>query len=89
MFPSQILSLRRHLDLVHGPGCLQLSTQQARGQLFISVHNETLFVVAMCVCNPDRPLESIAETQSAKSFSDKIGTVLVSIAAYHEAENKH
>jgi hypothetical protein len=43
----------------------------------------------MCICNPDRPLESIAETQSAKSFSDKIGTVLVSIAAYNEAENKH
>jgi hypothetical protein len=62
---------------------------KARGQLFLSVHNETLFVAAMCVCNPDRPLESIAETQSAKSFSDKIGTVLVWIAAYNEAENKH
>jgi hypothetical protein len=25
-----------------------------RGQLFIRMHNETLSVVAMCVCNPDR-----------------------------------
>jgi hypothetical protein len=24
------------------------------GQLFIRVHNETLAVAAMCVCNPDR-----------------------------------
>jgi hypothetical protein len=24
-------------------------------QLFIGVHNETLSVVAMCVCNPERP----------------------------------
>jgi hypothetical protein len=26
-----------------------------RRQLFIRVHNETLFVAAMCVNNPDRP----------------------------------
>jgi hypothetical protein len=25
-----------------------------RRQLFIRMHNETLSVVAMCVCNPDR-----------------------------------
>jgi hypothetical protein len=25
-----------------------------RSQLFIRLHNETLSVVAMCVCNPDR-----------------------------------
>jgi len=37
---------------------------QKRSQLFIRTHNETLCVVAMRVCNPDRsPLESIAETQ--------------------------
>ena len=27
---------------------------QKPSQLFIGVHNETLPVVAMCVCNPDR-----------------------------------
>ncbi len=27
---------------------------EKRGQLFIGAHNETLSVVAMCVCNPDR-----------------------------------
>jgi hypothetical protein len=27
---------------------------EKRGQLFIRVHNETLSIVAMCVCNPDR-----------------------------------
>ena len=27
---------------------------QKRSQLFIRMHNETLSVVAMCVCNPDR-----------------------------------
>ena len=27
---------------------------QKHAQLFIRVHNETLSVVAMCVCNPDR-----------------------------------
>ena len=27
---------------------------QKRCQLFIRSHNETLSVVAMCVCNPDR-----------------------------------
>jgi hypothetical protein len=26
---------------------------QKRSQLFIGVHNETLSVIAMCVCNPD------------------------------------
>ena len=28
---------------------------QKRSQLLICTHNETLSVVAMCVCNPDRP----------------------------------
>jgi hypothetical protein len=28
---------------------------QKSRQLFIGVHNETLFVAAMCVNNPDRP----------------------------------
>jgi hypothetical protein len=27
---------------------------QKRCQLFIGTHNETLSVVAMCVCNPER-----------------------------------
>jgi hypothetical protein len=27
---------------------------QKRGQYFICSHNETLSVVAVCVCNPDR-----------------------------------
>jgi hypothetical protein len=27
---------------------------QKRGQLFIRSHNETLSVIAMCVCDPDR-----------------------------------
>jgi len=38
---------------------------QKSRQLFIRSHNETLSIVAMRVCNPDRvrPLESIAETQ--------------------------
>jgi hypothetical protein len=32
---------------------------QKRSQLFIGVHNETLSIVAMCVCNPDRSLTGI------------------------------
>ena len=37
---------------------------QQRSQLFIRSANETLSVVAMCVCNPDRsPRQSKAETQ--------------------------
>ena len=27
---------------------------QKRRQLFICMHNETLSVVAVCICNPDR-----------------------------------
>ena len=34
---------------------------EKRCQFFIRVHNETLSIVAMCVCNPDR---SFAEIQS-------------------------
>jgi hypothetical protein len=29
-------------------------SRSSSAQLFIRVHNETLSVVAMCVCNPDR-----------------------------------
>jgi hypothetical protein len=32
---------------------------QKRSQLFIGVHNETLSIIAMCVCNPDRSLTGI------------------------------
>jgi hypothetical protein len=28
-------------------------------QLFIRTHNETLFIVAMCACNPDRSTAGI------------------------------
>jgi hypothetical protein len=38
--------------------CPELSNRRfqfdKRSQLFIRTHNETLSVVAMCVCNPDR-----------------------------------
>jgi hypothetical protein len=30
------------------------SSSQKRGQFFIRLHNVTLLLVAMCVCNPDR-----------------------------------
>jgi hypothetical protein len=40
---------RPHRELVNRP--LQL---HKRSQLFIRTHNETLSIVAMCVCNPDR-----------------------------------
>jgi hypothetical protein len=32
---------------------------QKRRQLFIRVHNETLSIVAMCVCNPDRSHDGV------------------------------
>ena len=32
---------------------------QKRSQYFIRAHNETLSVVAMCVCNPNRSLFAI------------------------------
>jgi hypothetical protein len=35
------------------------------GQLFIPAHNETLFVVAMCVSDNWRPLFAIAEVRSS------------------------
>jgi hypothetical protein len=38
-----------HRELVNGP--LQF---QKRSQLFIRVHNETLSIIAVCVCDPDR-----------------------------------
>jgi hypothetical protein len=36
-----------------------------RGQLFIRMHDETLSVIAMCICNPERSLVGIkiAEVQ--------------------------
>ena len=39
-----------------------------RGQLFIRVHNETLSVVAMCVCNPDRSTSKIQRLGKSPSF---------------------
>ena len=38
---------------------------EKRGQLFIRVHNETLSVVAMCVCNKDSPPVGIGSCYTA------------------------
>jgi hypothetical protein len=42
---------------------------QKRGQLFIRTHNETLSVVAMCVCNPDRLSERERENFKQRLFA--------------------